>query len=197
MARTQSAEYDKRRDAIMATAARLYAAKGFLGASIAELAQACETSKSLIYHYYPSKEDILFDVMNAHVQSLVDAATIIEASSAPPEAKLRTLAHTLMHLYSGAQAHQKILLNELPNLPGPRRALIIQHQRDMLDVVDRLLVALRPQLATQPEQRRPIIMMFFGMLNWTHIWFDPAGAVKAGTIADLATDMFLGGLPSQ
>lgn len=195
MARTQSADYDKRREAIMAVAASLYATKGFLGASVAELAQACETSKSLIYHYYPSKEDILYDVMDSHVQSLVDAATNIEAGPGAPEQRLRMLAHALMQLYSGAQANQKILLNELPNLPAPRRAVIIKHQRDLLDVVDRLLIAMRPQLAKKPKQRRPIVMMFFGMLNWTHIWFDPAGPVKSGAIAELATNMFLGGLP--
>lgn len=179
----------------MATAAALYAQKGFLGASVAELAEACETSKSLIYHYYPSKEDILYDVMDSHVQSLVDAATRIENEPGPAETRLRALAHELMTLYNGAQAYQKILLNELPNLPEGRRAMIVKRQRDVLDVVDRLLIAIRPGLAKKPAQRRPIVMMFFGMLNWTHIWFDPAGPVKAAFVADLATDMFLGGLP--
>jgi AcrR family transcriptional regulator len=195
MARTQSADYDKRREAIMETAAALYAKKGFLGASVSELAEACETSKSLIYHYYPSKEDILYDVMDSHVQSLVEAATRVETGPGTPEAKLRMLAHELMKLYNGAQTYQKILLNELPNLPEPRRAIIVKHQRDLLDVVDRLLIALRPSLSKKPKQRRPIVMMFFGMLNWTHIWFNPTGPVKAGSVADLATDMFLGGLP--
>jgi AcrR family transcriptional regulator len=196
MARTQSADYDKRREAIMETAARLYAKKGFLGASVAELATACDTSKSLIYHYYPSKEDILYDVMDSHVQSLVEAATRLEASGGKPETRLRALAHELIHLYSGAQANQKILLNELPNLPEPRRAIIVQRQRDVLDVVDRLLIELRPKLADKPKQRRPMVMMFFGMLNWTHIWFDPNGPVTPDTVADLAADMFLKGLPA-
>jgi AcrR family transcriptional regulator len=196
MARTQSADYDKRREAIMETAAVLYAKKGFLGASVAELAEACETSKSLIYHYYPSKEDILYDVMDSHVQSLVEAATRIEAGTGTAETRLRMLAHELMNLYNGAQACQKILLNELPNLPEARRAIIVKHQRDVLDVVDRLVIAIRPSLANKPHQRRPIVMMFFGMLNWTHIWFDPTGPVKADSVADLATDMFLGGLPA-
>jgi len=196
MARTQSADYEKRRDAIMASAATLYAKRGFLGASVSELAEACGISKSLLYHYYASKEDILFDVMESHVRSLVEAATRTEAGEGAPEARLRALAHELMRLYSGAQAHQRILLNELENLPEGRRAVIVRHQRDVLDVVDRLLVELRPKLALTPGVRRPIVMMFFGMLNWTHIWFDPAGPVKSGTIADLAAGMFLGGLPS-
>ena len=73
MARTQAADFAARRAAIVEKAAALYAERGFLGASIADLAKACRTSKSLIYHYYPSKEDILFDVMHSHVRSLLDA----------------------------------------------------------------------------------------------------------------------------
>ena len=42
MARPQSPDYDKRRDAILAAAARLYARRGFQGASVADLAKACK-----------------------------------------------------------------------------------------------------------------------------------------------------------
>ena len=73
MARPQSPDYDKRRDAIVAAATHLYARQGFQGASVADLAKACATSKSLIYHYFPSKEDILYEVMAAHLEALVDA----------------------------------------------------------------------------------------------------------------------------
>ena len=49
MARPQAADYDDRRAAIVEQAARLYAERGFLGASLSDLAKACKTSKSLIY----------------------------------------------------------------------------------------------------------------------------------------------------
>ena len=90
MARPQSPDYDKRREAILAAAARLYARHGFDGASVADLAKACKSSKSLIYHYFPSKEDILGEVMTAHLDALVAAAR--DASrSGTPEQKLRAL----------------------------------------------------------------------------------------------------------
>jgi len=79
MARTQAADYGVRREAIVEKAARLYAERGFLGASISDLAKVCRISKSLIYHYYPSKEDILFDVMHSHVRALLDTAEAITA----------------------------------------------------------------------------------------------------------------------
>ena len=58
----------------IAAAARLYGKRGFQGTSVADLAKACRTSKSLIYHYFPSKDDTLHAVMAAHLDALVDAA---------------------------------------------------------------------------------------------------------------------------
>ena len=88
MARPQSPDYDKRREAILAAAAQLYAKKGFPGASVAELAKACRTSKSLIYHYFPSKDDILYAVMAEHLDALTEAAETACASGSADD-KLR------------------------------------------------------------------------------------------------------------
>ena len=91
MARTQAADFEARRTAIVERAAALYAERGFLGASIADLAKVCRTSKSLIYHYYPSKEDILFDVMHSHVRALLDAAENVLKSPGNAADKLRAI----------------------------------------------------------------------------------------------------------
>ena len=50
MARTQAPDYEERRIAIVDKAAELFARRGFTGASLSDLAAACQTSKSLIYH---------------------------------------------------------------------------------------------------------------------------------------------------
>ena len=178
----------------MDTAAKLYAQRGFLGASMSEIAAACKTSKSLIYHYYPSKEDILFDVMDSHVQSLVEAARRIEDGKGRVDAKIRTIADALMKLYAGAEANQKVLLNELGNLPLERRSIIIEHQRLLLDIMDRLLLEARPDLGESKPLRRATVMMFFGMLNFTHTWFDQTGPVSGADVAKMAANMFIAGL---
>ncbi len=194
MARTQAADFDKRREAIMDTAAGLYASKGFLGASVAQIAAACHTSKSLIYHYSPSKEDILFDVMDSHVQSLVEAARAIDEVEPDPANKVRRIAAALMLLYAGHEANQTVLLNELGNLPDERRAIIVDHQRQLLDLMDGVLLALRPDLEDAKPRRRALVMMFFGMINWTHTWFDPAGGINNAEIAEMASSLFLAGV---
>jgi hypothetical protein len=39
-------------------------------------------------------------------------------------------------------------------------------------------------------------MLFFGMINWTHTWYDPAGPAAPAAVADAAVDLVLGGLPA-
>jgi AcrR family transcriptional regulator len=194
MARTQAADYEQRRTAIVEQAAKLYAAHGFLGAPLAELASACNTSKSLIYHYYPSKEDILFDVMDSHVEALNDAADAILQGPGAPAERLRMLARAIMRLYVGAAARHKVLLNELDNLPAEHRATIVAHQRRLIDRVEGLLIEVQPGLKANTRILRPVTMLFFGMINWTHTWLDPKGAVSPEAIADLAVEMTLSGL---
>lgn len=192
MARTQAPDYEDRRQAIIEHAAALYAERGFLGASVADLADACNTSKSLIYHYFPSKEDILFAVMQSHIAALVDAMEQIAELDLPPQQKLSALTREFMRLYAGAGARQKVLLNELDRLPPQSRALIVNEQRQLIAFVEALLKAIDPGI----DQRhlRPAAMLYFGIINWTHTWYRPEGPVPPEEIADMATAMALKGL---
>lgn len=196
MARTQAPDYELRRQAIVEAAADLYARRGFLGASIADLAKASGGSKSLIYHYFTRKEDILFAVMASHIEELRAAVAEVEASPAPPADKLRALARRFMALYAGAAARQKVLLNELGHLPPARRVEITAWQRDLVRAVEALLTAIQPALDKRPGGARPTAMLFFGMINWTHTWYDPEGPASPDAIADAAVNLVLGGIPA-
>src|SRR5688500_17815803 len=190
MARPQSPDYDKRRDSIVRMAARLYARQGFNGASVADLAKACRTSKSLIYHYFPAKDDVLYQVMAEHLDALVEAAR--EATlSGTAEEKLRALTLAFMRLYVDAQDSHKVLLNELDNLAPEARSEVIAKQRRIMSTVEELIRGIRPE--TGPLAL-PLTMLFFGMINWTHTWFRSEGRGSADSLADMAVELMLNGL---
>jgi len=157
MARTQALDFDSKREAIMKKAANLFAKKGFNGASISDLSKACKVSKSLIYHYYSSKEDILFDVMNNHIEELI---TVVN--------------------------NQKVLLYELNNLKPKQKKEIISKQRLIVAKFEGIYSDIFPDLKTNPSILRSKIMLFFGMINWTHTWFNPKGLVTRDELAELA-----------
>jgi AcrR family transcriptional regulator len=192
MARTQAADFAERRAAIVEAAARLFAGRGFLGASIADLAEACGSSKSLVYHYYASKEEILFDVMHSHVKALLDAAEKVAASDAAAADKLRALTCAFLELYVGAAARHRVLLNELGQLPQEQRDIVINIQRRLIAIVADIIADLRPELA--PSLTSPAALLYFGMINWTHTWMDPAGPASPQNIAELAVGIFLNGI---
>ncbi|MGD9979111.1 MAG: TetR/AcrR family transcriptional regulator [Hyphomonadaceae bacterium] len=194
MARTQAANYDERKEAIVDAAAALFAARGFNGASVADIAERCKTSKSLIYHYYESKEDILYDVMISHVRALEEAAADATAGAAPPDRKLRDLTQLFMALYVGAADRHKVLLNDLEELPKLRRAEIVAVQRGLIEKVQSLLSELEPSLKSTPGAGFAAAMLFFGAINWTHTWFNPDGAVSAEALANMAVNLALGGI---
>ncbi|WP_439813963.1 TetR/AcrR family transcriptional regulator [Zavarzinia sp. CC-PAN008] len=196
MARTQAADYGQRLEAIVEAAAGLFASRGFLGTSVADLSAACGMSKSLIYHYYGAKEDILYDVMRTHLEALAKASTAARDPALPPDARLRRLTHAFMTAYVGAADRHKVLLNDLDQLDPPRRADIVERQRDLIALVEEILTALLPEAARRAEQRRPLAMLYFGLINWTHIWYRPDGPLAPDAVADMAVALVLGGLPA-
>ncbi len=189
LARTQAADYDQRRAAIVERAAQLFAQRGFNASSVADLAKACATSKSLVYHYYPSKEDILYAVMSSHIDQLVEDVETVLVQPADDSTRLSALIHAFMAHYVGAADRQKVLLNELDSLPPLARATIVAKQRQVIDATQALLVALQPALTNSPAAARAKTMLLFGMINWTHTWYDPAGPIKPDRIADMALAM--------
>jgi len=100
-----------------------------------------------------------------------------------------------MRLYVGAADRHKVLLNDLDHLPKARRTRIVTLQRGLIVQVGDLLCAMEPKLKQRRGHARAAAMLFFGMINWTHTWFDPNGPVSAETLADMATELTLGGLP--
>lgn len=186
MARRQAADYDKKRDVITSEAAKLFARKGFDGASLADLAAACDTSKSLIYHYYQSKEAILFDVMSAHIDLLLGVVRKLSGKDGSPRALFTELSRELMRCYVGAAASQKVLLYDLDNLPREQRGEIVRKQREIIDFAEDLLRRAAPENARDHGRLRAHVMLFFGMLNWTHNWYKPSGPVGRDEIADMA-----------
>lgn len=185
MARTQAADYEQRQAAIIDRAADLFARQGFRGASVSDLAKACDTSKSLFYHYFPSKEDVLYAVMSSHVDQLLDDVEEARAAGGDARAVLGRLIHAFMQHYVGAASRQKVLLNELNNLPADKRAIIVAKQRRIIAAVQELLASIAPSVGANEARARVQTMLVFGMINWTHTWFDARGPVSADTIAEM------------
>jgi len=194
MARKQAEDYGERRRNILDKAAELFADKGYARSSISELAAACNASKSWLYHYYPSKEAILYDIMRSHVMELVTMAEEALSFDGTPKEKFRRLACNFMNIYVNAGSKHVILLNDRGCLPDEQRKEIMALQDRVVNKVVALVVELNPALSQTKNYEKPITMAFLGMINWTYIWFRKDGPINQEQFADLAVEIFLNGI---
>ena len=193
MARPIAKDYSKRRAHIADQAIRIFAERGFHGTSGPDIALACKTSKSLIYYYFSAKEDILYEGMNLHLQALSHAAVAVAKMGGGAEDKLRALIHKFLRLYAGAAPYHKVLLNEISHLSPVQQKEIIGRQREITDFVAALLSDISPSRIPS-HLRRVSGLILFGMINWTDMWFKPNGEVSIDDVADLITEIALGGV---
>ncbi|PZM79271.1 MAG: TetR/AcrR family transcriptional regulator [Candidatus Melainabacteria bacterium] len=192
MVRPRAENYLERQQGILDAAAAMFAKHGFNGTSIAALADSCGVSKALLYHYYDSKEALLYDMLLVHCKLLSETASNATKESTNPEEQLRSLVRALMELYMSSRDKHVVLLNDLHCLPEAQQTEIKEEERKVLQEIKDLVTKLRPEL--KPPQVTSLTMYLMGAVNWTYTWFKPQGPVTAEEYADLATNTFLKGV---
>ena len=193
MARTRAATYDAQRQFILETAAGAFAELGFPSASMNDIARRCGVSKGLLYHYYASKEQLLYDVTEQYTRRLV--ALIEEAERRVPDLaqRLPELIRLFLEEYQTSQAQHMVLLHDLRFLPEAERRRVVGNQRRVIDAfADAIRAAHR-----LPESLRivkPVTMMLFGMMNWTFTWLKPGKGVSYAEFAEMVAEVFAAGV---
>jgi AcrR family transcriptional regulator len=193
MSRTRSPAFEQQRDAIRASAARLFARDGYPVASIAELARACGVSKALLYYYYRDKEQLLFDIADRYLDGLLAIVAEVDALPLAPAAKLRALIDRFMAAYEDAAAYHRVLVQDVKYLKSTHRNLVNAKQRRVVQAYADAIAAAAPQLAGD-ALLKPVTMTLFGMINWTFTWLKDDGPVRHGQMARVVADLFLRGV---
>lgn len=174
----------------METSARLFADKGFDAVSVNDITAACGISKGLIYHYYKSKEEILYGVMDSYLCLLQRELGYILSTAENPHSQCREFVSRFMRYFVDEENRHKVVLREIDRLPDGKRAMIVAKQRELVDLVQRLLCNMDPALARDPVRAKAETMLLFGMINWTHAWFDPMGALSTSEVAEMIFSYF-------
>ena len=132
MPRRRATSYDIKLGHIRDTAGGLFARDGFTRTSMAELAGACGVSKALLYHYFDSKEALLFDILRVYLTDLETAIRIDPALASSPRDHLRDLIWSLLQQYREAGNTHKLLTFELTVLNEERQVELRNAERRII-----------------------------------------------------------------
>jgi AcrR family transcriptional regulator len=191
--RTKAATFEAQRSAIRDAATRLFADKGYVSASVADIATSCGVSKALMYHYYRDKEHLLADIAESYIDRLLAIIERVDAERLPAAAQLRRLIECFMSEYQDSAARHRVLVQDVKFLQRGHRARILAKERRVVqgfaDVVGRVAPA-----ASKAELSKPLTMILFGMINWTFTWLNDRGQLTYDDMAPVVADLFLGGV---
>ncbi len=197
MGRPRANDYDGKRREILDRSAVLFAEHGFANTTVSMIAAACDASKGRLYHYYDSKEAVLFDLLDSHIRSLLNAVRTAGTTADPaanPRTRLEFLAGALLHSYRDADAKHRVQLNDLGRLPPAQQRHVRDMERQIVDLFAAALLDCAPHLRATPALIKPVTMSVLGMLNWQHTWFRDSGPLGLDDYVRLVVGIALDGV---
>ena len=193
MPRGKAPTFEQQRADILQNAAQLFAEKGFVGASMSDLARACGVSKALLYHYYRDKAHLLFDTADSYLDTLIGIVAEVRAQDLAPTEHLGALVARFMQEYEHSQAQHMVLVQDVKFLGESERRRVVAKERQVVDAFADTIAALKPKFR-KSTLRVPLAMILFGMINWTFTWLRADGPLAYQDMAKVVTEIFLRGV---
>jgi AcrR family transcriptional regulator len=186
-------DYDVRRERLLAAAAGEFAARGFAGTSMRDLARASAMSLAGMYYYVRGKDDLLFQIQVSCFERVIAGAKEAVAREGTAEARLEVFIRHHVTFFATHMAEMKVLAHEEGALAGEMRREVRRLKRAYLQLLVALLGTL-DGLGPEAGRRREVAAFtLFGMMNWIYTWYDPRGPVGVEALADQIARLFLTG----
>jgi AcrR family transcriptional regulator len=188
-----AARHDRQRHTILRSAARLFRDRGFADTGMRDIAAAADLSAANLYHYFDSKNDLLFYCHDRALDRMLAAAAAARnaSPSAPERLRLVLTRHlqTLLDEIDGATAHLQI--DSLP--PSLREALVRKRDR-----YERALRRIISEGVTRGElvdlDPAVVVRAMLGAMNWTVTWFRPDGPQPAAAVGEIISRFLVRGI---
>lgn len=164
------------RNNILRSARDTFAAKGFDGASIRDIAQAAGLSLSALYYYFPSKQEALYELVHTAYDWYVghSRAVIAEVGDDPTEqlvVAVRYLARYRMENVSVST----VLLRDTERLTGDNAVRIRAAQREAREIMGEIVQAGIDSGAFRVESAQLATRAIHSICNSLSLWYRPTG----------------------
>jgi len=190
--------YDEKLESVLTAGARVISREGYGQATIRQVAGEAGMSLAGLYHYFSSKEELLFLIQFHTFGAIVERLERKLDRVEDPQERLRVLVLNHLAHFLSRMDDLKVCARELESLSGEYyervRALRQRYHRITLEIVESIAeraggAGIRPQVAT---------LCLFGMLNWIYMWYPAQTGLAGEALADQLVALFLGGyLPRE
>jgi AcrR family transcriptional regulator len=187
--------YDERLNRILEAATVVIARQGYRKASMRAIAKATGVSLAGLYHYFDSKEKMLFLIQFRTFSSLLNNLREKLHGVDDPVEQLRVMVRAHVAYFAANMAALKVCSHELDSLTGDAYDETRRIRREYYEltraIVDRVLDTAASNGALD---RRVVTMSLFGTLNWLYRWYNPKKDRPPNALANQISTQFLQGV---
>jgi AcrR family transcriptional regulator len=186
------ARYDRRQQEVVATAARVFAERGYQATSMSDLTEATGLAAGGLYHYIGSKEQLLLRICDELLEPLLEEARAIVARDAPAAEHLHELLRAWLAHIAGHREHMLVFAQERHVIERDAQWREVRRQRKAFEQILDDVLARGEQDGTMAfADRHLALLALLGMVNHTPQWLKPRGRLSAEQIADGYCELIL------
>jgi AcrR family transcriptional regulator len=183
------------REEILTKAADVFEKKGYAQTTILDVAQALELSRSSLYHYFKSKDEILEALVLEHTER---AAEQMEEKLArrdgSPSDRLKELLSSSINGRMTRGARLRVLDQLAAEMPAEIKQKFDHGRRRVLDLYTRLIQNGIDAGELRPVDARTAALAILGIASWTSWWYSPAGRKSPEELAEVLIDIAFHGI---
>lgn len=186
------------REKIINTALGLFEKHGFHSVPVHEIVRESGTSKGGFYHYFHSKEELLYVIHDYFISYVLEKAEIAMSMNATPTEKLQKMILSFVKVFDLYKPHITVFYQESTYLKSPYAEAIHEKRQKYKRMLFSLIEEGIEQGEFRPEMNVKIIgMSILGMVNWTYKWFQRDGEKTIEEISDMFVDFVLHSLLTE
>ena len=185
--------FDRRLADVLAHASHIFCEKGYEGASMRDLSRATGMSLAGLYHYFESKEELLYLIQKHTFRTIIHRSQERLRGATDPEQRIRIFIENHLEYFLANKEAMKVLTHEDETLKNGRGGEIRAIKREYYRICLELLEDLRRAKGLQFSARLAVLGLF-GMINWIYTWHNPRVDADAHALAGEMGDFFLRGV---
>jgi AcrR family transcriptional regulator len=193
--RKKTAAHDERRQEIIERCATLFDRVGFHGTSMQLLADEVGISKPTLYHYFRSKNDMLYEMHQMHIAAMGEGLEDFEDTSGNVVEVLQRACVNILREIAEHPGCVRAFMNHYTELVGEQRAEVRKTRAAYFQRISNTIKKGIEFGTFRNKDPELISLAFLGMCNWAYKWYPkmlkelPPEEAAKGLI-----DLFLGGL---
>jgi AcrR family transcriptional regulator len=178
---------------IYRTAAKMFLEKGYDNTPMSHIARELGLSKAGLYHHYPSKENLLFDVIDDLNEKSFIPVYEEAVKISDPEKRLIFFLRRFTELMT-IDASSRIAVHEVKKLKPHHFKKVTKSWRMTYDLIKDAISEMQASGKAKKINSAFAAFAAIGMCSWTYYWFDYSKKESGEELPETFVEIFLRGI---